>query len=565
MWTLHKLKKASSRHDIAFLLGYKPNTLSYILYKIPNQDKYFEFPILKNDGSERIIKAPTEKLKILQKHLSVLISQCYLEIFDKNSTKNSISHGFRHNHSIITNANKHKNKRYVFNIDLQDFFPSINFGRVRGFFIKNNHFKLNDKVATIIAQISCHDNELPQGSPSSPIISNLIGHLLDIRMVNLSKKSKCTYSRYADDLTFSTNAKNFPDIIAIKKPESINEWIPSNKLIKEVEKVGFSINEKKTSLQYKTSRQITTGLVVNKKVNIKKEYYRNARAMCNELFSKNKFYFLNDETEPKIIYGTINQLEGILSFIYNVKKHYNTQNKDAKRYKPEGIIKLYKKFLFYKHFFSLSQPLIVCEGKSDIIYLKCALKHLANQYTEFIQENDKNFKMNIRFLNMSQTLKEIFVISEGTSGLKILMDYYENNMKSFKGEGKNHPVILLVDNDKGSKIIKNKLNVNDSTEFFYHFVSNLYVVFIPSDKGKETAIEDLFDKKTLEITLNDKQFSRASKIDTKKEYTKTVFADKVIKANQNAIDFNNFKKIFNQFKLVIEDYNKKKNAKITII
>ena len=132
------------------------------------------------------------------------------------------------------------------NVDIQDFFPSINFGRVRGFFIKNSHFSLDTNVATVIAQIACHNNELPQGSPCSPIISNLIGHLLDIRMANLAKRAKCTYSRYADDLTFSTNKKDFPDSIAIMKDD--NNWVAGSRLIKEIEKVGFSLNTKKTSI-----------------------------------------------------------------------------------------------------------------------------------------------------------------------------------------------------------------------------------------------------------------------------------------------------------------------------
>ena len=79
-----------------------------------------------------------------------------------------MSHGFRRHYSIITNARRHKRRRYVLNLDLQDFFPSFSFGRVRGFFIHNNSFKLNEKVATIIAQIACHENVLPQGSPCSP-------------------------------------------------------------------------------------------------------------------------------------------------------------------------------------------------------------------------------------------------------------------------------------------------------------------------------------------------------------------------------------------------------------
>ena len=116
----------------------------------------------------------------------------------------------RKKRSILTNATLHKRRRYVLNLDLEDFFPSITFGRIRGFFIKDKHFALQEKVATVIAQIACFNNELPQGSPCSPVLSNLIGHLLDTRLARFARLYKCTYSRYADDITFSTSRKDFP-------------------------------------------------------------------------------------------------------------------------------------------------------------------------------------------------------------------------------------------------------------------------------------------------------------------------------------------------------------------
>jgi len=170
MSRLEQLKNTSTRAEFAKLLGYKPKALSFILYKIPENEKYVEFAIPKKNGDLRVIKAPNEKLKQLQRRLTDLLNECFDEICTNNTQSKSLSHGFRKDHSIITNAKRHKNKRYVFNIDLQDFFPSINFGRVRGFFITNQHLKLDPKIATVIAQIACHDNELPQGSPCSPII-----------------------------------------------------------------------------------------------------------------------------------------------------------------------------------------------------------------------------------------------------------------------------------------------------------------------------------------------------------------------------------------------------------
>ncbi len=529
----------------------------------------------------RQIKAPIDQLKKLQRRLAGLLNQCFDEINKKGKQKKSISHGFRKKHSIITNANKHKNKRHVFNIDLEDFFPSIHFGRIQGFFIKNSHFQLEPEVAITIAQIACHDKVLPQGSPCSPIISNLIGHLLDIRMVNLAKKTKCTYSRYADDLTFSTNKKEFSPKIAIKVEGNGNEWIPGNDLIKEIEKVKFRINKKKVSMQHKTARQTATGLVVNKKVNIKKEYYKKARSMCHSLFETDAFYLdkklaeeseeleevstshtgTSKSTEPKsdeFVFGTLNQLDGILSFIYHVKKGHDSRKFTTKRYKPTAILKLYRQFLFYKHFFSLNLPLIICEGKTDIIYLRCALRQLIDKYPEFIERKNGDYKFKIRFLNLSANFKDVFSVSAGTPGLASLIELYQEYMKPFKGAGKKQPVIMLVDNDDGAKDIKGKLKDKDFTKPFIYHLENLYLVPVPFAEGStKTAIEDLFEKSLLEIKVDGKTFNRNDKIDPEKEYGKMVFAKKVVEAKQENINFSTFEQILDRFKGVIENYKSK--------
>jgi len=559
MSRLKKLKEAKSLSDLAELLGFKPKALSYILYKIPENNKYIEFEIPKKNGEKRLIKAPTEKLKKLQRRLADLLNECFNQI-SKESGKKSLSHGFIKHHSIISNAKNHKNKRYVFNVDIQDFFPSINFGRVRGFFIKNRHFSLDPKVATVIAQIACYNNELPQGSPCSPIISNFIGHLLDIRMANLAKISKCTYSRYADDLTFSTNKKDFPDLIAVIKDENI--WVAGSKLIKEVERVGFSLNSQKTSMQYKTSRQMATGLIVNEKLNIKREYYKIARSMCHELFNTGEFYLSNkghtsNKTDNKADKGTINQLEGILNFIYKIKRPHDTAALGDRRFRPNAITNLYRNFLFYKHFYSIQKPLIICEGKTDTIYLKCALKQLAKLYNNFVELSDDGTEYKIRFLNFSENIRDVFAISTGTSGLKHLLEIYKENICKFNVVGKAFPVIVIIDNDDGAKEIKKKLKIKDSDEIndFYHFIENLYVLIIPKDEGK--AIEDLFEQKVLMKKVDGKIFNREKEIDAKTEYGKIVFAEKVVRENQQYINFDGFKKVFDMIGLAIDDYSEK--------
>ena len=121
--------------------------------------------------------------------------------------------------------------------------------RVRGYFIKNKNFFLNENVATTIAQIACHNNSLPQGSPSSPVISNLLAHLLDMRISRIAKKARCSYTRYADDLTFSCSKKTFPGGIAVPSQVEERTWLPSDKLRHTIFSSGYKINQSKTRMQ----------------------------------------------------------------------------------------------------------------------------------------------------------------------------------------------------------------------------------------------------------------------------------------------------------------------------
>jgi hypothetical protein len=132
------LKAALTLDDVASLLGFKSSSaLAYVLYKLPPQAKYKSFVIPKRFGGTRSITAPLVGLKVAQERLSDLLQDCAQE--------------------------------------------------------------MNVGVATVLAQIACYENALPQGSPCSPVISNLIAHMLDMHCVGLAAKFGCTYSRYADD------------------------------------------------------------------------------------------------------------------------------------------------------------------------------------------------------------------------------------------------------------------------------------------------------------------------------------------------------------------------------
>ncbi len=224
----------------------------------------------------------------------------------KQGIKNNLSHAFEKEKSIITNAKIHRNKKLVLNIDLENFFGSFHFGRVRGFFNKNNNFLLSVEVATVIAQLTCYEGKLPQGAPTSPIITNLICEILDQRLLRISKKYKLDYTRYADDLTFSTNDKKFLDL-----QTEFYELLSS-----ELTRAGFKINEKKKRLQLRDSRQVVTGLVVNKKINVNRVFYKETRAMAHQLYKEGKF-----EINGKI--ATVNQLEGRLAFINQLTRYNN--------------------------------------------------------------------------------------------------------------------------------------------------------------------------------------------------------------------------------------------------
>jgi RNA-directed DNA polymerase len=201
------LQKATSIYDIAKALHYKPSGLSYLIYKFDEpKPKYTEFEIEKKSGGKRKIKKPHDKIAKLQKTLLNLLNDIYepkkcVQGFVKyNRNGNQIKR------NIITNAELHSSKKYIINLDIQDFFPSINFGRVRGMFISKPYL-FSAKASTIMAQIACDKNELPVGSPCSPIIANMVAEHLDYDIIKYIAKSKCniTYTRYADDMVFSFN------------------------------------------------------------------------------------------------------------------------------------------------------------------------------------------------------------------------------------------------------------------------------------------------------------------------------------------------------------------------
>ena len=227
---------------------------------------YKEFEIPKRTGGPRRITAPVGKLKDIQKCISVILSP-YYQVPD-------CVHGFTEGRSVATNAGKHTERNYVLNIDLKDFFPTITYTRVMKAL---QELGFNEEVSDTIARLCTIPlwddqsqmlrNALPQGSPASPILSNIVCSTLDQRLMALAKRFGLTYSRYADDITFSSNHSVYS-----KEGDFLK------KLDEIVRSSGFKINEKKTRLQKKGSRQEVTGIIVGEKINTYRQFTKNLRA-----------------------------------------------------------------------------------------------------------------------------------------------------------------------------------------------------------------------------------------------------------------------------------------------
>jgi hypothetical protein len=553
-----RLKNATTLNDIAALLGYKPKVVSYVLYKLPADKKYTIFEIPKKHGGQRTIKAPINHLKYLQRKLADLLQDCLDEINAMKKREDRIVHGFIRDRSIITNATQHRRRRWILNIDIEDFFPSINFGRVRGFFIKNRDFGLHADVATVLAQIACQDNSLPQGSPCSPIISNLVFHFLDMRLVKLAKSVGCTYSRYADDLTFSTNKKHFPSEIARsvgdQGPES-HLWQLGDALRETIELAGFKINKNKNHVMYCTSRQIVTGLVVNQKINVRWEYRHNARAMVNKLVTAGAFEIngvvhkdghVSVEKRP----GTLNELHGMLGFIDGIEVYNNCLHTEEKLPGLSSREQVYREFLIYSIFYAAQTPVILCEGDTDNVYLTHAIRSLADEFPDLAEVTEnKKIRLKVRLYKYpkSSTARLLGLKEGGSSVLSSFMAAYKKETNHFTAPGLEHPVIIVYDNDDGAKSIRNTIKQiskvrSTGAECFVHVIKNMYAVHTPIPAGEAASkIEDFFDDAIKSKVIDGKTFNAGNNFDTDRHYGKRVFAHKVVRPNAETIDFTGFR------------------------
>lgn len=306
------------------------------------KDFFYEtFYIPKKSGGTRTIHAPKKGLKELQNALNILIQIIY--------KPHPAATGFILGKSIVDNARPHVNQNYVYNLDLKDFFPSVHKARIWGRLLISP-FNLNTsenrkKIANMIATLCCimikeekiidgkslgiyNTYVLPQGAPTSPIISNTICEKLDRRLSGVAKRFGLNYSRYADDITFSSKHNTFE----LRKGIFENIYTSGSTFDIEIRRIivdqNFEINQKKVRLQKQGFRQEVTGLSVNQKINVNRKYINLLRkwiylwetygeSKASEIFFKQ---YNPKKTKSKGNQGSMkNIIEGKLLYLKMVK------------------------------------------------------------------------------------------------------------------------------------------------------------------------------------------------------------------------------------------------------
>jgi RNA-directed DNA polymerase len=277
----YHLPVLDTANAIAAAIGISLSELRFLAFsrRTSTVSHYVRFQIAKKTGGQRLISAPMPRLKQVQ--------QWILDHILERVELHPASHGFRRGRSIITNATPHVAADVVINFDLKDFFPSISYPRVKGIFRSLGY---SEAAATILGLICTEseveeveldgktyfvalgDRHLPQGAPSSPAITNLLCRRLDRRLAQMASQLGFTYTRYADDLTFSASGESTRNICNVmKRTRSI------------VAHEGLEVHEQKTRVLRKSQHQEVTGVVVNKKLNVDRDTLKRFRATLHHI------------------------------------------------------------------------------------------------------------------------------------------------------------------------------------------------------------------------------------------------------------------------------------------
>ncbi|HEX7174555.1 MAG TPA: reverse transcriptase family protein [Pyrinomonadaceae bacterium] len=275
------LQPLGSAAEVAAALGVTVNELRFLAFdrKTSTVSHYVSFQIPKKTGGLRHISAPMPRLKAAQHWV--------LHNILEKVEAHDCAHGFRGGRSIVTNARPHVGAEAIINLDLQDFFPSISYRRVKGVF---RAFGYSEAVATILGLLCTQPTteevefdgrtyfvatgarHLPQGAPTSPAITNILCRRLDRRLLKAAEDLGFTYTRYADDMTFSASGESLRHLGGV---------LDRVKAI--VQHEGFTVHPDKTRVLRRSRQQEVTGVVVNSKLNVSRRELKRFRATLYQI------------------------------------------------------------------------------------------------------------------------------------------------------------------------------------------------------------------------------------------------------------------------------------------
>ncbi len=242
-------------------------------------DHYREIELKKKSGEIRRIYAPDKELKWRQKTIRRKILMKF--------SPSKYAKAYVRQRTLVDNASPHVGKHYLLKLDISDFFGSIRFEQVYAAAFHTNHFP--KQIGVLLTALCCYKGALPQGAPTSPALSNLVMRNFDNNIGQWCESRGISYTRYSDDMTFSSNEPLYPVYQKVKAM---------------LQESGFRLNEKKTHFVTNASRQSVTGLTVNEKVAVSREYKRRVR---QEVYYALKFREA-DDTERQRIIGRINYI-----------------------------------------------------------------------------------------------------------------------------------------------------------------------------------------------------------------------------------------------------------------
>ncbi len=277
--------------NIAQRVGVNTNYLSRM--KINSDKLYKAYYQRKSSGKLRRIEAPNKHLKAVQRWI--------LRNILKDVPISDFAHGFSKGRSIKSNARYHLQKKYILVLDLKDFFPSITEGMVSRAFTEIVH---DPQMSAIYTKFCTYKGRLPQGGATSPALSNIIFRSVDEKIVNICGRMNIAYSRYADDMTFSSN-----DLMSLRQLH--------NKLVPIIESDGYVLNNEKTRYLSGKGKMVVTGITLNSgRMTTGRDRKRKIRAALYNLI-------VRKDTTVKM-----NEVSGTVAFMRDIEPGYYLKLKE---------------------------------------------------------------------------------------------------------------------------------------------------------------------------------------------------------------------------------------------